>query len=185
MVLEVVSKTSVRKDTVVLPQLYWKSKIPEYWLVDGRPGSPSRSRSSSAAKRATSRPPRKTAGFAPALWPRVLPEQARPPRQTPLPRSYPLKRGAGRLACRFRRIDLRSARFGRRGRLPHKMPLSHGQHHAHPPPRHPLPPLAAYAHAHEPYAAAHQVLGCDREHAAIVDAKGKVIWRSRSSSPAP
>lgn len=39
MVLEVVSKTSVRKDTVILPQLYWKAKIPEFWLVDARPGS--------------------------------------------------------------------------------------------------------------------------------------------------
>ncbi|MFO0966336.1 MAG: Uma2 family endonuclease [Gemmataceae bacterium] len=38
MVMEVVSKTSVHKDTVVLKELYWKAKIPEYWLVDVRPG---------------------------------------------------------------------------------------------------------------------------------------------------
>jgi Uma2 family endonuclease len=38
MTLEIVSKTSVRKDTVVLKELYWKAKIPEYWLVDVRPG---------------------------------------------------------------------------------------------------------------------------------------------------
>jgi Uma2 family endonuclease len=36
MVLEVVSKTSVRKDTVVLRDLYWKAGIPEYWLVETR-----------------------------------------------------------------------------------------------------------------------------------------------------
>lgn len=36
MVLEVVRKNSVRKDTVLLPNLYWLSKIPEYWLVDVR-----------------------------------------------------------------------------------------------------------------------------------------------------
>jgi Uma2 family endonuclease len=37
-VLEVVSKTSVRKDTIMLRDLYWKARIPEYWLVDVRDG---------------------------------------------------------------------------------------------------------------------------------------------------
>lgn len=37
MVLECISKSSVRKDTVILPQLYWAANIPEYWLVDTRP----------------------------------------------------------------------------------------------------------------------------------------------------
>jgi Uma2 family endonuclease len=37
-VLEVVSKTSVRKDTVLLRELYHKAGIPEYWLVDVREG---------------------------------------------------------------------------------------------------------------------------------------------------
>lgn len=38
MVLEVLSPTSVRKDTVKLRDLYWQAGIPEYWLVDaGRP----------------------------------------------------------------------------------------------------------------------------------------------------
>src|SRR5262245_46941363 len=36
LVLEVVSKNSVRKDTLVLPELYWRAGIPEYWLVDAR-----------------------------------------------------------------------------------------------------------------------------------------------------
>jgi len=36
MVLEVVSRRSVRKDTIVLRKLYWKAGIPEYWLVDAR-----------------------------------------------------------------------------------------------------------------------------------------------------
>jgi Uma2 family endonuclease len=36
MVLEVVSKNSVRKDTKVLRELYWRAQIPEYWLVDAR-----------------------------------------------------------------------------------------------------------------------------------------------------
>ncbi|MCY2992276.1 MAG: Uma2 family endonuclease [Planctomycetota bacterium] len=36
MVLEVVSTSSVRKDTVVLRELYWQAGIPEYWLVDAR-----------------------------------------------------------------------------------------------------------------------------------------------------
>jgi Uma2 family endonuclease len=37
MVLEVVSKTTVRKDSVILPGLYFRAGIPEYWLVDSRP----------------------------------------------------------------------------------------------------------------------------------------------------
>jgi Uma2 family endonuclease len=36
MVLEVVSKHSVPKDTVALRELYWKAGIAEYWLVDAR-----------------------------------------------------------------------------------------------------------------------------------------------------
>lgn len=36
MVLEVVSRGSVRKDTVLLRRAYWKAGIPEYWLVDAR-----------------------------------------------------------------------------------------------------------------------------------------------------
>src|SRR5262249_16202275 len=36
MVLEVVSDGSVRKDTVVLREGYWKAGIREYWLVDVR-----------------------------------------------------------------------------------------------------------------------------------------------------
>jgi Uma2 family endonuclease len=36
MVLEVVSKSSVQKDTVLLPELYWKAGVEEYWLVDPR-----------------------------------------------------------------------------------------------------------------------------------------------------
>lgn len=36
MVLEVVSDSSVEKDTVVLMDAYWKAGIPEYWLVDAR-----------------------------------------------------------------------------------------------------------------------------------------------------
>jgi Uma2 family endonuclease len=35
-VLEIVSKTSVDKDTVLLRDLYWKAGIAEYWLVDAR-----------------------------------------------------------------------------------------------------------------------------------------------------
>jgi Uma2 family endonuclease len=38
LVLEVVSKTSVEKDTVLLRELYWKAEIAEYWLVDVRDG---------------------------------------------------------------------------------------------------------------------------------------------------
>lgn len=36
MVLEVVSDSSVRKDTVELRQAYWEAGIKEYWLVDAR-----------------------------------------------------------------------------------------------------------------------------------------------------
>jgi len=36
MVLEVVSPSSVQKDTVVLRELYWKAGVREYWLVDPR-----------------------------------------------------------------------------------------------------------------------------------------------------
>jgi Uma2 family endonuclease len=36
MVLEVVSRYSVSKDTKVLRRLYWRSGVPEYWLVDAR-----------------------------------------------------------------------------------------------------------------------------------------------------
>ena len=36
MVLEVVSASSVTKDTVTLMELYWRAGIPEYWLVDAR-----------------------------------------------------------------------------------------------------------------------------------------------------
>lgn len=36
MVLEVVSRSSVRKDTKVLVEGYWAAGIPEYWLVDAR-----------------------------------------------------------------------------------------------------------------------------------------------------
>ena len=36
MVLEVVSDSSVEKDTETLRDLYWKAGIPEYWLVDVR-----------------------------------------------------------------------------------------------------------------------------------------------------
>jgi Uma2 family endonuclease len=37
-VLEVVSTSSVRKDRVVLRELYWQARVPEYWLVDARGG---------------------------------------------------------------------------------------------------------------------------------------------------
>ncbi|HEY7156977.1 MAG TPA: Uma2 family endonuclease [Gemmataceae bacterium] len=40
MVLEVVSKTSVPKDTVELRDLYWRAGILEYWLVDARSATP-------------------------------------------------------------------------------------------------------------------------------------------------
>jgi Uma2 family endonuclease len=36
MVLEVVSTSSVRKDTEILLELYWRAGIQEYWLVDAR-----------------------------------------------------------------------------------------------------------------------------------------------------
>src|SRR5262245_33910486 len=36
LVIEVVSATSVQKDTVVLRDLYWQAEIQEYWLVDVR-----------------------------------------------------------------------------------------------------------------------------------------------------
>ncbi len=36
MVLEVVSDSSVTKDTEILPDLYWRAGIPEYWLADVR-----------------------------------------------------------------------------------------------------------------------------------------------------
>jgi Uma2 family endonuclease len=39
-VLEVVSKTSERKDKVELRELYWKAQVPEYWLVDARTDPP-------------------------------------------------------------------------------------------------------------------------------------------------
>jgi Uma2 family endonuclease len=40
MVLEIVSHSSVAKDTVVLKQAYWQAGIPEYWLVDARQEPP-------------------------------------------------------------------------------------------------------------------------------------------------
>jgi Uma2 family endonuclease len=40
-VLEVVSESSVRKDTVTLRDLYWRADIAEYWLVDARSETPS------------------------------------------------------------------------------------------------------------------------------------------------
>jgi Uma2 family endonuclease len=36
LVLEVISDSSLRKDTKVLRELYWQAEIPEYWLVDAR-----------------------------------------------------------------------------------------------------------------------------------------------------
>ncbi|HEV3339274.1 MAG TPA: Uma2 family endonuclease, partial [Pirellulales bacterium] len=36
MVLEVVSASSVEKDTETLREVYWRAGIPEYWLVDAR-----------------------------------------------------------------------------------------------------------------------------------------------------
>jgi Uma2 family endonuclease len=38
LILEVVSKTSVEKDTVLLRELYWRAGVAEYWLVDAREG---------------------------------------------------------------------------------------------------------------------------------------------------
>lgn len=40
MVLEVVSDTSVHKDTEELRELYWRAGILEYWLVDARDAAP-------------------------------------------------------------------------------------------------------------------------------------------------
>jgi Uma2 family endonuclease len=40
MVLEIVSPTSVRKDTQVLRRLYWRAGVVEYWLVDVRGEEP-------------------------------------------------------------------------------------------------------------------------------------------------
>jgi Uma2 family endonuclease len=40
MVLEVVSNSSVRQDTRVLVEDYWRAGIPEYWLVDARGETP-------------------------------------------------------------------------------------------------------------------------------------------------
>ena len=39
-VLEVVSPSSVKKDTVVLRELYWKAGVREYWLIDARRAQP-------------------------------------------------------------------------------------------------------------------------------------------------
>jgi Uma2 family endonuclease len=36
MLLEIVSNSSVTKDTVCLKNLYWQAGVPEYWLVDAR-----------------------------------------------------------------------------------------------------------------------------------------------------
>jgi Uma2 family endonuclease len=36
MTLEVVSASSVQKDTVILRDLYWKAGVQEYWLIDAR-----------------------------------------------------------------------------------------------------------------------------------------------------
>jgi Uma2 family endonuclease len=40
MVLEVLSTSSVRKDTEMLRELYWRAGILEYWLVDARGDTP-------------------------------------------------------------------------------------------------------------------------------------------------
>lgn len=40
MVLEIVSDSSVKKDTVTLRELYWEAGIPEYWLEDARGEEP-------------------------------------------------------------------------------------------------------------------------------------------------
>jgi Uma2 family endonuclease len=37
MVLEVISRSSVRKDTEVLRKSYWEAGVREYWLADARP----------------------------------------------------------------------------------------------------------------------------------------------------
>lgn len=36
LVIEIVSESSVKKDTETLPGLYWKAEIPEFWLIDAR-----------------------------------------------------------------------------------------------------------------------------------------------------
>lgn len=38
MVLEVLSTSSVEKDSTILLELYWRAGIPEYWLADARRG---------------------------------------------------------------------------------------------------------------------------------------------------
>lgn len=40
MALEVISRSSVRKDTEVLRERYWRAGVPEYWLVDARGSTP-------------------------------------------------------------------------------------------------------------------------------------------------
>ena len=40
MVFEVVSTSSVRKDTEILPLLYWQAGVSEYWIVDSRAEMP-------------------------------------------------------------------------------------------------------------------------------------------------
>ena len=40
-VLEVVSDSSVRKDTIKLLDLYWRAGVREYWLIDARGAEPS------------------------------------------------------------------------------------------------------------------------------------------------
>ena len=40
MVLEVLSRSSVQKDTVILRDAYWKAGIREYWIVDARNAPP-------------------------------------------------------------------------------------------------------------------------------------------------
>lgn len=40
MLLEVVSKSSVKKDTRELKRLYWNADIAEHWLIDSRPAEP-------------------------------------------------------------------------------------------------------------------------------------------------
>jgi Uma2 family endonuclease len=40
MVLEVVSRSSVTKDTELLLEAYWTAGIPEYWLIDARKSPP-------------------------------------------------------------------------------------------------------------------------------------------------
>jgi Uma2 family endonuclease len=36
LVCEIVSNSSIRKDTVLLRKTYYDAGIPEYWLIDGR-----------------------------------------------------------------------------------------------------------------------------------------------------